>query len=366
MTRTYVGNAQNNVKTATKTLGLFWEKWNMYGLAGNDVLTGGQKDDLINGGSGIDRMAGRKGNDRYIVDNIYDTTIERAGEGIDTVEASVSYSLAQNVENIKLTGSAAINGYGNELDNDMFGNNNNNTLMGRAGRDEIRAYGGHDRLDGGTGADTLVGGSGNDVYVVDDAGDIVSELPGWTQGYDTVETLRNHYALPDNVEALKLRSSSAVVYGYGNSGNNSITGNVSNNVLSGRDGNDFIQGYLGSDRLIGGDGNDHLVGMHISTNNERDILNGGADADVFRLYNFVGNNGYTYNNSGYATIEDFSAFEQDKIWVLGSQSEYSLTTTDFIPGGSLDTMIYKGSNLVGVAANATNLDLARDFTFVAG
>ncbi len=31
-------------------------------------------------------------------------------------------------------------------------------------------------LDGGTGADTLIGGAGNDTYVVDNTGDVVTEL----------------------------------------------------------------------------------------------------------------------------------------------------------------------------------------------
>ena len=55
-------------------------------------------------------------------------------------------TLGSNVENLTLTGSAAINGTGNALDNVLTGNSGVNTLTGGAGND------------------TMTGGSGNDVY----------------------------------------------------------------------------------------------------------------------------------------------------------------------------------------------------------
>ena len=36
--------------------------------------------------------------------------LEQAGEGVDTVQSSVTHSLAANVENLTLTGTSAING----------------------------------------------------------------------------------------------------------------------------------------------------------------------------------------------------------------------------------------------------------------
>ena len=43
-------------------------------------------------------------------------------EGNDTVEASVSWQLGDNVENLRLTGSNRIDGTGNALDNHIIGN----------------------------------------------------------------------------------------------------------------------------------------------------------------------------------------------------------------------------------------------------
>ena len=68
-----------------------------------DTLTGSEVIDLLNGLAGADTMIGLGGSDIYYVDNIGDQTVEAAGEGIDSVFSSVSYTLAANVENLTLT-----------------------------------------------------------------------------------------------------------------------------------------------------------------------------------------------------------------------------------------------------------------------
>jgi Ca2+-binding RTX toxin-like protein len=73
-----------------------------------------------------------------------------------------------------LTGTAAINGTGNNLTNFLVGNSAINALSGGAGNDILQGLAGDDNvsdtsgnamLDGGGGNDTLTGGSGNELLV---------------------------------------------------------------------------------------------------------------------------------------------------------------------------------------------------------
>ncbi len=133
---------------------------------GNDSLTGGDGNDVLTGGLGADAMTGGLGDDCFYVDDAGDTTIEASGQGTDTVRASVTFTLAANIENLIQEGSANIDGTGNSLANAITGNVGNNTLDGGAGDDVIKAGNGNDVLIGGTGSDILVGGAGADTFVV--------------------------------------------------------------------------------------------------------------------------------------------------------------------------------------------------------
>lgn len=148
----------------------------LYGLAGNDRLDGGDGDDLLDGGTGADIMTGGAGNDRYVLDNVGDVVIEDVGGGMDTVASSITYTLGDNLENLILTGSAAIDGTGNAGDNLIVGNAGRNVLSGGAGNDTIvvgggdankASAGGFDKVDGGDGIDTLIlGGVQSDYHLL--------------------------------------------------------------------------------------------------------------------------------------------------------------------------------------------------------
>jgi hypothetical protein len=126
--------------------------------ASEDLLIGGNGDDTLDGGLGADFLVGGAGNDTYIVDDIGDEVYETANRGVDIIQASVSFDLrhSRHVENLTLTGTAALDGTGNTLDNRLVGNAGNNRLNGG---------GGQDTLEGGNGADTYVfkGRFGSDV-----------------------------------------------------------------------------------------------------------------------------------------------------------------------------------------------------------
>jgi|GEM_PF-5569339 len=231
-----VGNPSNNNNNGVSLI----NDDSLYGGNGNDSLDGGIGDDTLNGGTGADTLIGGTGNDTYIVDNVGDVVTETStiATEIDTVQSSITYTLVANVENLTLTGTTAINGTGNALNNTITGNSGNNIL------------------DGGTGADILIGGTGNDTYIVDNVGDVVTETSTLATEIDTVQSSIT-YTLVANVENLTL-TGTAAIDGTGNTLNNILIGNSGNNLLVGGAGNDTLTGNAGSDILAGGTGNDTL------------------------------------------------------------------------------------------------------------
>ena len=242
------------------------------GNGGNNTLTGLAGNDTLDGGSaGTDVLRGGVGNDTYIVARTTGITItENANEGTDQVNASVTYTLGSNLENLTLTTTAAINGTGNTLDNVLTGNGGNNTLTGLAG---------NDTLDGGSaGTDVLRGGVGNDTYIVArTTGITITENAN--EGTDQVNASVT-YTLGSNLENLTLTGTSAI-NGTGNTLANVITGNSGNNALSGGTGNDTLEGRAGSDSLVGGDGAD--IYRYAAGDDSDTINNSSADASIDRL-----------------------------------------------------------------------------------
>ncbi|MBD2443154.1 DUF4347 domain-containing protein [Dolichospermum sp. FACHB-1091] len=211
----------------------------------SNIITGNAADNVLTGGAGADTLIGGAGNDSYYVDNTADTITENANEGTDSVFTTVTYTLTTNTENLKLQGTTAINGTGNDLNNIITGNTGNNVLTG------------------GTGADTLIGGAGNDSYYVDSTADTITELVN--QGTDIVFTTVT-YTLTPNTENLTLQGTTAI-NGTGNDLNNIITGNTGNNVLT---------GGLGNDTLIGGAGNDSYY-VDNTADTITELVNQGTD-----------------------------------------------------------------------------------------
>ncbi|MFA7281105.1 MAG: calcium-binding protein [Sterolibacterium sp.] len=219
---------------------------NLKGNAGANQLAGAQGNDTLDGGGGADTLTGGTGNDLYWVNDAGDQVVEAANEGIDGVMTTTSHQLADNVEKLTLSGTMAINGTGNVLNNLLIGNAAGNRLNGGLGKDTLK---------GGGGTDTLAGGAGDDVYVVSDAEARLIENSG--EGLDTVQSTVD-YALGANLERLSLLGTAAL-NATGNELDNQLTGNPADNQLIGGGGNDILNGGAGADTLVGGAGNDVYI-----------------------------------------------------------------------------------------------------------
>ncbi len=299
-------------------------------LTGNayaNVLAGLDGNDVLDGKAGADTLIGGTGNDIYVVDDSADVAVEFSGEGTDTVQAVVSYSLGAEVENLTLTGTAAIDGVGNALANRMIGNAAANVLAG---------LGGDDALDGRAGADTLIGGAGNDAYVVDDSNDTIIELAG--EGVDTV-TASTTFALSANVENLTLSGINAID-GTGNDQGNRLTGNAATNVLSGQDGNDVLDGKAGADTLIGGAGDDTYIVDSIG-DTVSEMLNDGVDTVQTALAWTLGENIENLTLTGSAAVDGIgNALDNSIVGNGAANTLMGLDGNDTLDGkGGVDTLI---------------------------
>lgn len=252
-----------------------------------------------------------------VVDNVNDTVIllSNAAKHV-TVESSLSYTLAAQLNDLTLTGTDALDGTGNEIANILIGNGAGNILDGRGGDDTIRGGGGDDKLLGGAGINLLEGGAGADTIdgsggtayasylhsgagvrvdlrtpdgsanTGDAAGDVFIAISS-VEGSDHADTLIGNDAVnilkgldgndtyiidaTDMVVEGANKGIDTLIVGFGASlatyanvenltasgtASISLTGNDLGNVLTGNGGDNVLNGAGGADTLAGGAGND--------------------------------------------------------------------------------------------------------------
>lgn len=338
--REAAGNGVDTVvsRIATYTLGDHVERL-LLGEAGVDgvgnalanYIGGNGGWNRLDGGLGADTMAGGGGSDTYLVDNRGDVIVEGvSGVDRDTVITHMDWTLVENVENLTLTGTAALSGTGNAF---------SNTIVGNAGANVLNGLGG---------ADTLAGGLGDDLYRVEQGqgwgwppvGDLVVEEAGG--GLDQVIS-QGDFELGDYVENLTLTNEwGDIVIGTGNAQSNVLRGGQGANELHGRDGNDTLWGGAGDDLLEGDRGRDVLTGgagedrfvynsVHSSLSGMHDVITDfvpGVDIlefsqsewasgdDYLTSLQFIGTDGFSANASGQVRYEyDASS---NSIMLLGS------------------------------------------------
>ena len=233
------------------------------GSAFNDVLTGNSDanrlegldgNDELRGGDGIDTIDGGDGNDRLIVDNL---DVVDGGQGNEdyasasdaTVATGFRFRVAgSRIETVEgNAGHDSIDGTGSATRFTAFGFDGNDTIAGGDGDDALFGGSGQDSLSAGSGLDQLLGNEGNDT------------LQGGTD------------AIGDRL--------------FGGSGNDLLIG-TGNSLLWGDEDDDTILAGAG-DWGYGGSGNDTVTGgsgiQQIEGGAGLDVLTGGADGDLFEF-----------------------------------------------------------------------------------
>jgi Ca2+-binding RTX toxin-like protein len=216
------GQAGNDTLALDETNGAL-PAADLFGGAGNDVLTGGSGDDQLFGQAGNDTLNGKGGNDLLF-----------GGAGNDV-----------------LTGGAG-----------------NDQVFGEAGNDRMiwNPGDGSDLFEGGAGTDTaeVNGGNGAETFTITANGgrvrfDRVSPAPFSLDIGTTENLVLNANGGDDVITAGNGLAGLVQLTIDGGAGNDTITGGDGNDILLGGDGNDVITGGRGADTARLGAGDDTFV-----------------------------------------------------------------------------------------------------------
>jgi Ca2+-binding RTX toxin-like protein len=260
----------------------------IYGLGGNDYLSGGAKADLIDGGEGDDTLSGGEGDDTLTGgsghDALYgsdgnDTYLFGAGSEIDTI---YDYdSSPGNCDVVLFSGLAST---------DL-------TALERKGNDLVMKFGANDQLIvESTFAVNLYGGNSrveqfkfSDGVVWDDAAIKARVVSNGDAGNDTITGYN------DGGNRI-----------YGLDGNDNLTGGAQADLLDGGEGNDTLSGGDGNDTLDGGTGNDTLRG---DAGNDTYLFGRGSGVDIIADYDTTAGNTDTVQFGDLAST-DLTALER--------------------------------------------------------
>gem|GEM_PF-5325858 len=284
----------------------------MLGVDGNDTLLGGSGNDFLNGGGGVDSISGEAGldtitggagNDILSGGDDNDTLIETGTVSIVMTNASLTGNGTDTLSTFEfavltLTGSAGVidvSGFSSALGTTLTGGSGNDAITGSAAADLITGAGGADTINAGDGNDTVFGGGGNDLVTGGTGNDLLRGNSGndafsGGSGDDTIDGGDGIDTLSETADVNFTLTNSSLT-GLGTDVLSLIeqaflTGGGLSNILdalafsgsvtlSGSSGDDTLRGGSGADVLLGGLGNDSLDGGL-----GNDSLTGGSGNDA--------------------------------------------------------------------------------------
>ena len=309
---------------------------------GNDLdneITGNSLNNTLNGQEGSDLLVGGLGDDLYLIDAYDLGVIENEEEGLDTVRTSFDYALADNVENLQLTGGSATTAFGNSIDNQITGSIADNIIDAMEGDDTVVGGDGADSVIGGEGYDVLIGGNDSDTIVADeydysiDGGDgddwIISAADvdlsdGRTTKLENI-ILSDVYALDPETGDTSLTE-----YQPTNATGDSLSNQIFGNMVA-----NSLVGGGGDDTFSGGGGNDT-----ISIDSVDSLVDGGDDSDWITSDRTV-----SLGEERFYSIENIALTGESNINVTGDDGDNSLVGNDYkntLSGGDGDDYLDGG------------------------
>jgi Ca2+-binding RTX toxin-like protein len=247
------GQGGNDIITLNESQGAL-PRGNLFGGAGNDIITGGSGADMLFGQSGNDTLLGKGGNDFLFGGSENDILI--GGDGNDQ----------------------------------MFGESGDDRMIWNPGDDT-------DLMEGGAGTDTaeVNGGGGAEIFTVTANGtrvrfDRLDPAPFSLDIGTTEKLVVNMNGGNDSFSATGNLAALIQITVDGGAGNDTILGSNGIDLLLGGDGNDFIDGQQGNDAaFLGagddvfqwdpGDGSDTVEGQD---GTDTMLFNGSAGAEIFQ------------------------------------------------------------------------------------
>ncbi|MEN5326901.1 hypothetical protein, partial [Pseudomonas sp. TWI549] len=297
------------------------------GNASDNIITGGAFNDTLKGGGGADQFFGGAGMDTVSYD---DSTVGvtlnlstgvhsgiAAGDVYNSIEAitgskyndtfiadgrvfafngglggtdTVDYSASSAAVNVDIRPGTGLAGVGGDAQGDTL--TEIDKVIGSAFNDTFTAA--------PVSLATFEGGAGDDIYYVNGGGVTIIEQAGG--GNDEIRVSWNSHTMAANVERMTYTGTIAFT-GYGNAGDNIITGGI---------GNDVLYGGGGADQFIGGAGMDTVsyddstagVSINLKTGVSTGIATGDTYSSIEAMtgskYNdvFVGNSAALAINGG--------------------------------------------------------------------
>ncbi|MGD9879434.1 MAG: beta strand repeat-containing protein [Reyranella sp.] len=299
-------------------------RMSLFGLGGDDVITlseangalpaadmfGGAGNDVLTGGSGGDRLFGQAGNDTLLGKGGFDFLFGGTGDDVLT---------------------------GGDGDDQVFGESGNDRMIWNPGDDT-------DLFEGGAGTDTaeVNGGNGDEVFTATANGtrvrvDRLNPAPFSLDIGTTEKLVVNMNGGNDSFSATGNLAALISVTVDGGTGNDTILGSNGADTLLGGDGDDFIDGQQGNDAVFlgagddvfqwdPGDGSDVVEGQD---GTDRMLFNGSAGNEIFEVSANGGRTRFTRNLGNIVMdLDDVERIDLNALGGVDSVKVNDLTGTD--------------------------------------